>query len=329
MSVTFKAQSGKAYSLPATLTWPDKSVHVFDDPSIWAVQAAMAANRPLLVRGEPGVGKSQLARAVAHVLKRPLLCEVVHARCECEDLLFRFDAVARLAKAQVLQAAHAATLDEELAESRFLTPGVLWWAFDWNSAKRQAEQTVFKCDEPKCSPEYKWEAQKGCVVLIDEIDKADSDVPNALLEALGNGGFHVPYSHRHVTMSAAQARPVVVITTNEERELPPAFVRRCFVLHMRVCGKDEDIVPVLVARGRAHFPARKVSDKVCEEAAKQLAADRKDAEERELPLPGFAEYLDVLRALSQMHEGDESEQLKALGRISGFAFRKPTWGAGA
>ena len=328
MNTLFKPDANTVYTLPPTLSWPEATQHQFDESDIWAVQAAMAANRPLLVRGEPGVGKSQLARAAAHTLMRPLLCEVVHARCECHDLLFRFDAVARLAKAQVVQASGGYKVDDVLKESRFLVPGVLWWAFDWQSALDQVSQCEIGCDVPKALKDYKWTPDKGCVVLIDEIDKADTDVPNALLEALGNGGFHVPFSQKRVRMAEQQqAKPLVIVTTNEERELPAAFVRRCLVLQMRLQREHESTEDALLRRGRAHFPPSKVPDDVCRKAAAQLVKDREDAKKQDLPRPGHAEYLDVLRALSTLYPNgldSRDEQLKALQRIAELAFRKQT-----
>ena len=91
--------TSQARDLPEEGSWPE-SRHIFDDKSVWAINAALASNRPLLIRGEPGTGKSQLARAAAHVLEWPFYSCVVNARFEPEDLLFRFDAVARLAKAR-------------------------------------------------------------------------------------------------------------------------------------------------------------------------------------------------------------------------------------
>lgn len=330
MNSLFQPGTNEVMRLPRTQTWAEETVHVFDSSSILAVQAAMAANRPLLVRGEPGVGKSQLARAAAHWLKRPLLCEVVHARCECQDLLFRYDAVARLGQAQVLQVSGSTEQAmAKLREERYLMPGVLWWAFAWASAKEQVGLSAIGGEEPNVPEDYEWTAEKGCVVLIDEIDKAETDIPNALLEALGNGGFHVPFSHRHVTLSRTQAKPLVIVTTNEERELPPAFVRRCLVLNMRVKADGETLEQALLRRARAHFDSNQVSERVCTAVAEQLARDREEARQNDQPLPGHAEYLDVLKALVELHGSDEAAQLGALADIAAFAFQKQTWEEGA
>ena len=100
MRSRIEVEPGSEMTLPELPGLPVQR-HVFEPKAIWAINAALAANRPLLVRGEPGSGKSQLARAAAAALHRPLVYEVITARTECNDLLWRFDAVARLADAQV------------------------------------------------------------------------------------------------------------------------------------------------------------------------------------------------------------------------------------
>jgi MoxR-like ATPase len=140
---------GEARSLAASPTTPEQ-VHVFDRREIEAVNAALAARRPLLVRGEPGIGKSQLARAVAKAMGRAFLQHVVDARTESRDLQWHFDAVARLADAQLMGALgrgegqdETQALDESqapvrardrLAIQHYIHPRALWWAFDWDSA---------------------------------------------------------------------------------------------------------------------------------------------------------------------------------------------------
>src|SRR3954468_22377161 len=133
--------------------------HEFEQESALAIRAALGAKRPLLVRGKPGVGKTQLAAAAAKVLKRPLVSRVVDSRTEARDLLWECDAVMRLAEAQIAAAVAPALdsrdgdcsgvvsqdwrsvseqLQEHLSVRRFLRPGPLWWAFDWKGATEQA-----------------------------------------------------------------------------------------------------------------------------------------------------------------------------------------------
>ncbi len=311
-------QPNHCIDLPAEGSWP-KAVHVFDEKSIWAIKAALTAERPLLVRGEPGTGKSQFARAAARVLNRVFISEVVHARTESRDLLWSFDAVARLGEAQTLGVGKVEKdVSARLAPQRFLGPGALWWTFDWDSAHDQFERCGLGIRPPK-RPEG-WEPAHGCVLLIDEIDKADADLPNGLLETLGNGSFTVPYLDDPVGMAGNAQPPLVVITTNEERELPAAFLRRCLVLHLRMPAEEEELKCWLCKRGYHHFKDECSRD-VRLKAAELLWKDRDNALKYGLPAPGQAEYLDLLRAVKRLGK-DEAGQIEALQAISEFALVK-------
>ena len=241
-------QPGTAVTLASPGQTPEQ-VHIFESQSILAVNAALAARRPLLVRGEPGIGKSQLARAAAKALDRAFVPFVVDARTESRDLLYRFDAVARLAEAQLRGAFQQtdAGIQDRLKVENFVHPGPLWWVFDWEDARRQA--SAVKTSEPPQADGGN--PHNGCVVLIDEIDKAESDVPNGLLEALARGKF-TPLG-RNEPVRARERMPLVVITTNEERTLPDAFIRRCLVLFLAFPDASADLTDLLVQRGRAHF----------------------------------------------------------------------------
>lgn len=303
--------------LHKTGSWP-QSHHVFDDTSIWAINAALASERPLLVRGDPGTGKSQLARAAAQVMGRIFISDVVHARSESRDLLWGFDAVARLGEAQVMGVAGKECKDNTLDYLNFLSPGVLWWTFNWECAEKQFKRCRSVMKKPDRPDD--WTPDKGAVLLIDEIDKADADLPNGLLETLGNGAFTVPYLDKPVGMKEGMPAPLVVITTNEERELPAAFLRRCLVLHLNLPGEDTALIDWLIERGKVHFGER-CTEKVLEEAARQLCKDRKDALAGGVVAPGQAEYLDIVRAVVRLGT-NEDEQLKALDKISQFALIK-------
>jgi len=313
-------------------SWP-ATRHRFAEADLWALRAALAAGRPLLVRGEPGIGKSQLARAAAQVLGLPFVYKVIDARCECSDLLYEYDAVARLAQAQIIgQTGAEQDWREQLLEAHFVRPGILWWAFAWDSAREQIERYRPRaataehdpgrfCREPSAATG--WNVGGGCVVLIDEIDKADTDVPNGLLEALGNLGFDVPYTGEAVALAEDAVPPLVVVTTNEERELPAAFVRRCLVHPMRMDQHPEGERGFLLSRGRDHFGERIADPAVYERAADQLLADRRAVTGRGLVKPGAAEYLDLLRALTKLcRPGDATSQLAALAKIERFALDK-------
>lgn len=333
----FNPKTGSKYAigLPEQRNWRAER-HVFRQHTVDAVQAALACRRPLLVRGEPGTGKSQLARAVASELKWPFIYRVLNGRTECEDLLYQFDAVARLAQAQVAGAAGREGGRTDLDPLNYVIPGVLWWAYNWDTAREQAERARKFCGEA-CeihSPPLRWKqgVKKGVVVLIDEIDKAESEVPNSLLEGLGTSGFQVPHGGGFVSLPPGFTPPLVIVTTNEERELPPAFLRRCLVLNLWLpdedpLHRDQDeaalkklVESEILEYSKAHFEGA-ISEEVFAMAFEQWWADRRAAG-REDPRPGLAEFLDILRALHEMHPGDAAAQEALLKRIHPYILGK-------
>ena len=177
-----------------------------------AVNAAVAIQRPLLVKGEPGTGKTVLAREVATALGMPLVEWHVKSTTKAQQGLYEYDAVSRLRDSQLG--------DPKVADiAHYIVPGKLWEAFD---------------------------ADRPHVVLIDEIDKADIEFPNDLLLELDRMQFYV-YETRQTV--AARHRPVVIITSNNEKELPDAFLRRCFFHYIRF--PDRTTMERIVA---AHYP---------------------------------------------------------------------------
>jgi MoxR-like ATPase len=152
-------------------------------------------------------------------------------------------------------------------------------------------------------------------VLIDEIDKAEIDVPNGLLEALGEGSFQPEVLDAPVR--ADSIPPFVVITSNRERGLPDAFVRRCVVMRMALPDDDTKLRTLLVERGRAHS---KLPPEVLGQAADLLIKDRKASTKP--PHPGQAEYLDLLRAVEEQLTKDGPSAADLLGRIEPYLLRK-------
>ena len=176
------------------------------------------------------------------------------------------------------------------------------------------------------------------MILIDEIDKADSDVPNGLLEAFGSRQFTPQGWSSPISIRAGIQPPLIVVTTNEERVLPDAFVRRCFVLHLQLpdCvqpdGEDlqdderDKFLSYLITRGKAHFGELIPAEQLLL-AAELLMNDRKEAIlQNQSPRPGQAEYLDFLRALIQLasqRKGDRKQVYADICKnISRFVFKK-------
>lgn len=289
------------------------SWHLWKQSEIDAAILALAARRPLLVRGEPGTGKTQLAHALACALGWALHAVTIHARFEAQDLLYQFDAVRRLSDAQA----------EKLSqpgwdEKPYWQPGPLWKAFGWDTTAGYGGIRELAGGEAV--------APEGHVVLIDEIDKADSDLPNSLLDVLGSRRLVIPPLAEPL-LASAERWPLIVITTNEERELPPAFLRRCVVLsHDLAAGAA--YAGFLIEHGRAHFgeaamkPAPAMDEAVLRQAAEQLLEDRTRTQAAHLSPPGLAEYLDLLRALLELAPGDPVRQGDWLGRLNRYAYLK-------
>jgi MoxR-like ATPase len=197
------------------MSFKGTDTYVATEDLLVAVNAALKLERPLLIKGEPGTGKTVLAAEVARALGRPLLQWHVKSTTKAQQGLYEYDAVARLR-------------DSQLGDSRvhdianYIVRGKLWEAF---------------------------EADNPPVLLIDEIDKADIEFPNDLLLELDRMEFHV-YETKQVIK--ARQRPMVIITSNNEKELPDAFLRRCFFHYIRF--PDRETMERIVA---VHFPGIK------------------------------------------------------------------------
>ena len=189
--------------------------YIATDDLRMAVNAAVTLARPLLIKGEPGTGKTQLAIEVAQALGRPLFEWHVKSTSKAQQGLYEYDAVSRLRDSQLGEA--------KVADIRnYIVRGKLWEAFE--------------------SPEQP-------VLLIDEIDKADIEFPNDLLRELDRMEFYV-YETRELVR--ARHRPIIIITSNNEKELPDAFLRRCFFHYIRF--PDESTMTRIVD---VHYPSLK------------------------------------------------------------------------
>jgi MoxR-like ATPase len=304
-------------AIPAQGTWP-VSVHLFKRATVAALRAAEATGRPLLVRGLPGVGKSETARAAAAHAQRPFLPVVIDGRTEPDDLKWRVDAVKRLSDAQAQR-----VRDEHC----YVRPELLWWAYDWAGAQQQAH--IAQVPPPDVAVPAGWHPGTGrAVVLLDEIDKADPDLPNALLEVLANTGFTPPFAGAPRVACTDQTRPLVVITTNEERELPAAFLRRCLVVTLELPKDPAALGAELIRLATRHerqqrlaqpAPAGpRIAEAVITRAAEVFMDTRSDAQRKGDYLPGTAEFLDLIRALATLYPGQPDQQRQQIELLVGF-----------
>jgi MoxR-like ATPase len=274
----------------------DERVYVFDEHTVLAVNVALATGRPLLVSGPPGSGKSTLAPNVARVLGWRYYSEVVTARTEDQDLLWREEMLRQLNDAR------RGRLGDGSAEV-YHRPGPLWMALD-------------PAKDPALTPEQQ---EKPAVVLIDEIDKADPDFPNALLVPLGDLRFPAPGGGT-VTAGPGTRRPLVVVTTNEERALSAPFLRRCIALRLEPPGRDHllEVARLHLGDGYDRALAEELADHLLHYSAS-------------LHRPGVAstaEYLDTLRACHRLGVGADSPLWRAVAEMalvkSGFAVEEGT-----
>ena len=280
------------------------AVYLLERPAALGLQIALKTGRPLLVRGEPGIGKTQLARVAETLLNRSLITHAVTSRTETNELLWTADLVSRLAEAQIINDAKER---HRLALKNFILPGRLWWAMNWQSARDQLDiyqaGTGMEHGEPPCA-----ESPNGIVMLIDEIDKADAAIPNGLLDALGQQAFDVPAIGR---VKQGDTPPLIIFTTNRERYLPDAFLRRCWVLPLtlpKATDTNPSLAEVLTARGEAHFGAHFAKDVYAAAAQTVIKARRETPGDRYRP--GVAEVIELLRAVR--HEPDPKGRLKEL-----------------
>ena len=235
------------------------AAYVASDDLAIAVNAAVTLQRPLLVKGEPGTGKTELARQVSASLGLPMLEWHVKSTTRAQQGLYEYDAVSRLRDSQLG--------DERVKDVRnYIRKGKLWQAF---------------------------EADNRVVLLIDEIDKADIEFPNDLLQELDRMEFFVYETGETIR---ARHRPVVIITSNNEKELPDAFLRRCFFHYIRF--PDIDTLRAIV---QVHFPG--IRDALLTTALTQFY------ELRETPglkkKPSTSEVLDWLKLLLAEDLGPE------------------------
>jgi MoxR-like ATPase len=239
--------------------------YVATDDLTVAVNAAVTLERPLLVKGEPGTGKTELARQVSNALRLPMIEWHIKSTTKAQQGLYEYDAVSRLRDSQLGDA-------KVNDVANYIKRGKLWQAF---------------------------EADGRVVLLIDEIDKADIEFPNDLLQELDRMEFHVYETGETVR---AKHRPIMIITSNNEKELPDAFLRRCFFHYIRF--PDIDTMRKIV---EVHHPG--IKDALLTTALTQFyeIRDQQGLKKK----PSTSEVLDWLKLL--LAEDLTSEDLKRDG----------------
>jgi MoxR-like ATPase len=295
----------------------DGNVYVTSQELTVAVDVALATGRPLLVRGEPGSGKSTLAPYVARTRGWRYYEHVVTSRTQATDLLWSFDSVRRLADAQTLRQG------EELDDFRYVEPGVLWWAFAPVSAAQRGARghgrNPARPRRPAVDPlsvVNKGRSRDQAVVLIDEIDKADPDMPNSLLVPLGSSQFVVAETGTLVRKetskgeerNGAASRHLIVLTTNEERELPQAFLRRCVTFTLPAPTADWLVRVAREHVSRAGGSFTPALESLAMALADELMKTREAAARQRVRPPSTAEYLDALRACMGMNVSPDSQE---------------------
>lgn len=255
------------------MSFSSTDTYIVSDALQLAVDAAVALEKPLLLKGEPGTGKTRLAQELARSMDTELLHWSIKSTTKAQQGLYEYDAVSRLRDSQLGS-------DKVHDIANYIKPGKLWQAFT---------------------------AKQRPVLLIDEVDKADIEFPNDLLHELDQMAFHVYETGETVT---AQQRPIVIITSNNEKALPDAFLRRCFFHFIEF--PDEQTLRQII---EVHYP----------NIQQQLVTEALDlfVQIRELPRlkkkPSTSELLDWLKLLlldppkpGQLREWMSDEQRQSL-----------------
>lgn len=290
--------------------WPELSSERFTDPESYlpskeltaAVNVALNLGRPLLLTGEPGTGKSRLAASVAHQLSRYSALRIrkiplqfnVRSNSVARELFYSFDSMRKFSDYSI-----ARTIAERKPNANYLTLSVLGIAFLLTQPKHPLYNRLpieYRPDTP---------IPQRSVVLIDEVDKAPRDFPNDLLNQIDTYEFSIPElaegdgvqgpSAAPVVSAAKEHRPFVIITSNSEKHLPDAFLRRCIFFHIEFPNR-ENLSKIVECRFASEvMPSRKLL-----EATLELFFELRDRQPSPQKKPGTAEYLDWLDILAAL-----------------------------
>jgi MoxR-like ATPase len=269
------------YIVEKAPTWGDRRdglVYLYTEEIELTVNVGLATSRPILLRGPSGSGKSSLARNVALRLGRRFYEEVITSKTQHTDLLWRFDLLRRFRDAGA---------NKLKQDADYIEPRAFWWAFDPQLASSRGLRSPQAPEQAAVDPSPI--PGDDAVILIDEIDKADPDVPNNLLVTVGSLQFPVPYLND--VLIAAKKRPLVFITSNDERDLPTAFLRRCVILELETPSPTR-----LVDIAAEHFGDTKKLRREYKSIADALYPDTGKVNVD----TSTAEYLDTVRACKEL-----------------------------
>lgn len=263
--------------------------YVFTEEIAIAVDVAFATNRPLLIAGKPGCGKSRLAEAIASLKGWHFIGKTMTSRTRLDDLTVEMDHLRRL------HDAHSNNNSNQPMKPdwAYHKPGIFWWALNHGSAQRRgaAENVVTIEEVPSLAfPGTFRQQAKGkhhTVLLIDEIDKAEPDLPNDLLEPLDRRSFDLPDGKK--INEAENTQLLTLITTNGERQLPPAFLRRCVGLRLEEPNKLK-----LMQIAERHFP--KKDHTLVQSIVDEFHRCREECDAKSQRAPGTSELIDAIRA---------------------------------
>lgn len=274
--------------------------------------AALVSHRPLLLQGEPGSGKSSYAPFIARNLGWRYYEYNVTSRTEAQDMIWKFDALRRVRDANIhsMKSSLRSRNFRNLGAWNYVEPGPFWWAIDRSSALSLANRQRYSCGSTNViEPFTEINAHRNknaAVLLIDEIDKADPNVPNDLLEILSMQRFRVDDAGIDIARPRGAVGDdrrigtlLVVITTNDERDLPPAFLRRCIAYTITEPNNDIDKIDRFINIARLHMSSLINTNPNGELNVRRIAekcvAMRKVTSARGRRSPSTAEFLDVVR----------------------------------
>ncbi|NOY71936.1 MAG: MoxR family ATPase [Gammaproteobacteria bacterium] len=279
--------------------------YLFTENIAIALDVAFTTNRPLLVAGEPGSGKSRLAEAIAALKGWHFLSKTMTSRTRLEELTVELDHLRRM------HDAYAGKNDDTSMKNDWIyhNPGIFWWAINHEAAKSRGENNKALAEDYGVTVKYPgyFRQQKNnahhTVLLIDEIDKAEPDLPNDLLEPLDRRSFGLPNGEKvwGKKVDGKDAQNILtIITTNGERELPAAFLRRCVSLVLEAPDEQK-----LIEIANHHYPT---ADPVRVQAlAAKIIEFRDVAKLQSWRAPSTSEFLDAVNACEDL-DIDPSDQ---------------------